>query len=201
MTAPVVRECERRDSNPHALRHRNLNPTPENHKSKSDNGLSLATPPVTAQGQRTASNLPPDLALVIDRWADLPEALRSGIVAMVRASLQAPDDSANGGRPRKRGGPVTETCHYCDRCCRLIDSGRAVVIIEAGASPPSWPTCPALGRPHDRPEWRLSGRLGRVAGESLPGRSRRRGSDDRHLGGHKLRDPPLRSPERFRPPR
>jgi hypothetical protein len=35
----------------------------------------------------------------------------------------------------------------CDRCGRLVDSGRTVVTIEAGTSPPSWPTSVATGHP------------------------------------------------------
>jgi hypothetical protein len=49
----------------------------------------------------------PDLTLVIDAWPQLPEAIRSGIVAMVRASLGAPDNSDNSRNCRptlKRGG-------------------------------------------------------------------------------------------------
>jgi hypothetical protein len=30
--------------------------------------------------------LDPDLALVVERWPDLPEAVRAGIVAMVKAA-------------------------------------------------------------------------------------------------------------------
>jgi len=30
----------------------------------------------------------PDLRLVVERWGDLPEAVRAGIVAMVRAAGQ-----------------------------------------------------------------------------------------------------------------
>ena len=37
------------------------------------------------------SNLPPELAEVVDAWPELPEAIRAGIVAMVRAA------SGNGG--------------------------------------------------------------------------------------------------------
>jgi hypothetical protein len=36
--------------------------------------------------------IPPDLAAVVDAWPQLPEALRAGIVAMVKAA------SANQGR-------------------------------------------------------------------------------------------------------
>ncbi|WP_145952055.1 hypothetical protein [Paludisphaera borealis] len=44
-----------------------------------------------AQGQSVAAPaedpMPPDLALIVTHWAELPDALRAGIVAMVRASV------------------------------------------------------------------------------------------------------------------
>jgi hypothetical protein len=40
---------------------------------------------VTAQGQRAAPD-DPDLATVVDAWDRLPEAVRAGIVAMVKAA-------------------------------------------------------------------------------------------------------------------
>jgi hypothetical protein len=40
---------------------------------------------MSAQGQRAALN-DADLATVIDAWDRLPEAVRAGIVAMVRAA-------------------------------------------------------------------------------------------------------------------
>jgi hypothetical protein len=49
----------------------------------------------------------PDLAAVMAAWPELPEAVRAGIVAMVRASLRVPEDSApsdHSPRPRKGGG-------------------------------------------------------------------------------------------------
>ena len=33
-----------------------------------------------------SASLPPDLAAVVEAWPDLPEALRLGIVAMVKAA-------------------------------------------------------------------------------------------------------------------
>jgi hypothetical protein len=42
---------------------------------------------VAALGQRAAST-DPDLAAVIDAWGQLPEALRTGIVAMVKAATK-----------------------------------------------------------------------------------------------------------------
>jgi hypothetical protein len=35
--------------------------------------------------------MPPDLAAVVDAWPMIPEAIRAGIVAMVRASAHAAD--------------------------------------------------------------------------------------------------------------
>lgn len=63
-----------------------LSPPHAIHKSNPQNGLRFACPPVTAQGQRATPNPPPDLAAVIDAWPELPEAIRAGIVAMIRAS-------------------------------------------------------------------------------------------------------------------
>jgi hypothetical protein len=40
---------------------------------------------VAAQGQRAAQS-DPDLATVVDAWDRLPEAVRAGIVAMVKAA-------------------------------------------------------------------------------------------------------------------
>jgi hypothetical protein len=34
--------------------------------------------------------LSPDLALIVERWEQLPEAVRAGIVAMVEASANSP---------------------------------------------------------------------------------------------------------------
>jgi hypothetical protein len=42
---------------------------------------------MAARGQRAASN-DPDLTAVIDAWDRLPEAVRAGIVAMVKAASQ-----------------------------------------------------------------------------------------------------------------
>jgi hypothetical protein len=52
-----------------------------------------------APGQRTART-DPDLAAVMAAWPDLPEPIRAGILAMVRASMVAPEtakSAANGG--------------------------------------------------------------------------------------------------------
>ncbi len=39
------------------------------------------------------------------------------------------------------------TVYACDRCGTEILSGRAVVVVQAGAAPPSWPTDHENGRP------------------------------------------------------
>ncbi|MGO8903852.1 MAG: hypothetical protein ACLQU5_36755 [Isosphaeraceae bacterium] len=48
---------------------------------------------MAAQGKRAARNQPrldapkdPDLAAVVEAWPELPEALKAGIVAMVKAA-------------------------------------------------------------------------------------------------------------------
>jgi hypothetical protein len=56
---------------------------------KSEAGLRHSAPAVTAHWQRAESNdraLDPDLAAVVDAWPRLPEAVRAGIVAMVKAA-------------------------------------------------------------------------------------------------------------------
>ena len=48
-----------------------------------------SSPDVAANGQRAGGNLvdsDPDLALLAEFWGTLPEALKAGIVAMVRAA-------------------------------------------------------------------------------------------------------------------
>jgi hypothetical protein len=49
-------------------------------------GLRQAPSPVVAQGKRAAQKTPSDLAAIIDAWPTLPEAIKAGILAMVRAS-------------------------------------------------------------------------------------------------------------------
>jgi hypothetical protein len=48
--------------------------------------LRLAPVPVAHHLPTDTRPTDPDLALVIERWADLPEAVRAGITAMVRAA-------------------------------------------------------------------------------------------------------------------
>ena len=44
------------------------------------------TPKTQKQGEIDTSELPPDLAEIVDIWPQLPEAIRSAIVAIVRSS-------------------------------------------------------------------------------------------------------------------
>ncbi len=53
-------------------------------------GLGKPTNEVTAQGPHRASN-DPELSAIIDAWDRLPEALRAGIVAMVKAAAKRRD--------------------------------------------------------------------------------------------------------------
>ena len=39
------------------------------------------------------------------------------------------------------------TTYTCDRCGSALDAARAVVTVQAGATPPAWPTDPETGRP------------------------------------------------------
>ena len=41
-------------------------------------------------GSETGDRAPdPDLRMILDRWGDLPEPIRAGIVAMVKATIDA----------------------------------------------------------------------------------------------------------------
>jgi hypothetical protein len=55
------------------------------------NHVRRSAPLATALGQRRNPS-DPDLALIVERWFDLPPAVRAGIVAMVKAS-------GSGGQP------------------------------------------------------------------------------------------------------
>jgi len=51
-----------------------------------DNHLSQAPPPVADHLPNDTCRTYPDLAAVVEAWPDLPEALKAGIVAMVKAA-------------------------------------------------------------------------------------------------------------------
>jgi hypothetical protein len=63
-----------------------LSPTSDRPNPHEGKGLRLATPDMTAQGQRAARISSPDLAEVLDAWDDLPEPIRAGILAMIRSA-------------------------------------------------------------------------------------------------------------------
>jgi hypothetical protein len=48
-------------------------------------GIATQSNPCATQG---ATCLPSDLQSIVDAWGDLPDSLRQGIVAMVRASVE-----------------------------------------------------------------------------------------------------------------
>ena len=81
---PVL-ECERRESNPHPLRDRNLNPLDRRDNPLSANELRPSRGFVAHPLPTDTRQTPPDLAAVIDAWPDLPEPIRAGILALVKA--------------------------------------------------------------------------------------------------------------------
>jgi hypothetical protein len=58
----------------------------ESHNQSSHNGLRIATTPVSHHIPTDSCQIDPDLAAVIEAWDRLPEAVRAGIVAMVKAA-------------------------------------------------------------------------------------------------------------------
>jgi hypothetical protein len=81
-------------------------PLPDRHKSKADN----TEPHINRRRAHPVPidtrKLAPDLALVVDAWPSLPEAIRAGILALVRAS-QPPDPtpSLNSQNPQNARNP------------------------------------------------------------------------------------------------
>jgi hypothetical protein len=60
--------------------------TKETRKACSQNDLRIATPDVSHPIPTDTCKNDPDLATVIEAWDRLPEAIRAGILAMVKAS-------------------------------------------------------------------------------------------------------------------
>ena len=58
----------------------------ESHKDDTDNDLRMSTPSVGHHLATDTCQTDPDLASVVDAWDRLPEAVRAGIVAMVKAT-------------------------------------------------------------------------------------------------------------------
>ena len=71
---------------------------PETRKSRTSQDLPPAAPDLSAPFQRAAENaataanpatMPPDLAQFATAWPHVPQAVRAGILAMVRAAVKA----------------------------------------------------------------------------------------------------------------
>jgi hypothetical protein len=60
--------------------------TSEAHKPQCGKGLRISTPPVSHHIPTDTCQNDPDLAAVVDAWQTLPEALKAGILAMVKAA-------------------------------------------------------------------------------------------------------------------
>ena len=83
-----VSECRRWESNPHG------GSPPEDFKStglpdlspSQTRGSRLISEPLAPPLPHFAPDLPSDLAVVVAAWPTLPEALKSGIMAMVKAA-------------------------------------------------------------------------------------------------------------------
>jgi hypothetical protein len=63
-----------------------IGPTKRDLKAKSTNSLRIAAPPVSHPVPTDNCQTDPDLAAVIAAWDRLSEAVRAGIVAMVKAA-------------------------------------------------------------------------------------------------------------------
>jgi hypothetical protein len=59
---------------------------PDASKLQSDKGLRIAPPSVSHPMPTDTCQNDPDLTAVIKAWSELPEAIKAGIIAMVRAS-------------------------------------------------------------------------------------------------------------------
>jgi hypothetical protein len=55
-------------------------------KGTASNDLRQATPPVADHLPNDTCKTDPDLAAVVEAWPELPEALKAGIMAMVKAA-------------------------------------------------------------------------------------------------------------------
>ncbi len=58
----------------------------ETRKAHGGNGLRIADPPFDPPVIHDACNTDPDLTAIAHAWSTLPEALKAGIVAMVKAA-------------------------------------------------------------------------------------------------------------------
>ena len=66
--------------------HKIRRPMAESHKSNSDKELRIATQPTGHQLATDTCMTDPGLAAIVDAWPGLPEPIKAGIVAMVKAA-------------------------------------------------------------------------------------------------------------------
>lgn len=59
---------------------------PDRHKAGSENGLGPSMVELSHPMPTDNRRLPPDLAVVVAAWPSLPEAIKAGIMAMVRST-------------------------------------------------------------------------------------------------------------------
>jgi hypothetical protein len=65
-----------------------MRPPLQRSKGMPDNHLSQAPPPVADHLPNDTCKTDPDLAAVVTAWPELPEAIKAGILAMVRAASE-----------------------------------------------------------------------------------------------------------------
>jgi len=81
------REWPRPDLNRYALLEQGiLSPQDDQHKLQSGQRVTQTDPENLAQTLSRKTQTDPDLARIVEAWPTLPEALRAGIVAMVKAT-------------------------------------------------------------------------------------------------------------------
>jgi len=87
--AATMKKRRARDSNPQLLTEHLISNELPNGENPEENDAFENSAAVGAAVGRENTAIDPDLAAIIERWTDLPEPLKSGILAMVRAAGDA----------------------------------------------------------------------------------------------------------------